>query len=62
MTTHERVENARAATEAREAQARRAGASPSRAEDAMMRYLASETFHERRREEHDREDAAPEEG
>lgn len=62
MTTHERAENARAATEAREALAKRAGAGPSRVEDAMTRYLASESFHERRREESDHEDAAPDEG
>ena len=53
MTTHEQVENTRAANEAREVAAKRAGGSPSRAEDAMMRYLASETFHEKRREEKD---------
>lgn len=53
MTTHEKLESARAADEARKATARRAGGSPSRTEDALMRYLASEAFHEKRREEED---------
>lgn len=59
MTGNERMENARAAEEAREAAISRSSARGSRAaEDAMARYLASESFHERRREEQDLKDAA----
>ncbi|MDP2775115.1 MAG: hypothetical protein Q8O61_16305 [Nocardioides sp.] len=53
MTTHEKLENTRAAEEARKVTARRAGGSPGRAEEALIRYLASEAFHEKRREEKD---------
>jgi hypothetical protein len=60
MTANERVENARAEKEAREAVASRGiGGHASAVEDALKRYLASESFHELRREERDLEKAAP---
>lgn len=59
MTANERMENARAAKEAREgAVARRNARGSGRVESAMQRYLASESFHEQRREEQERRDAA----
>lgn len=59
MTANERIENARAAEEAREGAVSRANArGPRTGEDAMMRYLASESFREHRREEEERKDAA----
>ena len=59
MTDNERMENARAAEEARDTAISRSSARGSRAgEDAMTRYLASESFHERRREEQELKDAA----
>ena len=59
MTANERMENARAAQEAREGAVARSNARGPRAtEDAMQRYLASESFHEHRREEQERADAA----
>ena len=51
MPGDEAMENARAATEARDAVARRSDRGSKAAEDALTRYLASESFHERRREE-----------
>ncbi len=57
MPADDAMDNARAAAEAREALARRGGRGPGQAEDAMKRYLASESFRERRREERDGEDA-----
>lgn len=57
MTGNERAENARAAKEAREGAVARSNARGPRAgEDALSRYLASESFHEHRREEQERED------
>lgn len=62
MTGNERMENARAAEEARKTAISGSSARGSRAaEDAMARYLASESFHERRREEQELKDAALEE-
>ena len=61
MTANESIENARAAREAREAAVKR-GAGPSRTEDAMKRYLASESFHAHRVEEQDLEEQAGERG
>lgn len=59
MTANERMENARAAKEAREGAIARSNARGPRAgEDAMTRYLASESFHEQRRKEQERQDAA----
>lgn len=58
MTANERIENARAAREAREAMIRKSTPGSSPAEDALRRYLASESFHEQRREEQERRDAA----
>lgn len=59
MTANERMENARAAKEAREGAIARSNArGPRGGEDAMTRYLASESFHEQRREEQERRDAA----
>lgn len=54
MTADERIENARAAQEAREATAARGGGGPRRTETAMKRYLASESFREKRREDRER--------
>jgi len=59
MTANDRVENARAAKEARDAVAgRRGGSRTTAAEDALKRYLASESFREHRREEQEVEAAA----
>jgi hypothetical protein len=59
MTADERTEKARAAKEARDGAAARSNdRSSGRVEDAMQRYLASESFHEHRREEQERRDAA----
>ncbi|KRF34151.1 hypothetical protein [Nocardioides sp. Soil805] len=57
MPADEPMENARAAAEAREAVARRSDRGAGSTEDALKRYLASESFRERRREERDGEDA-----
>ena len=59
MTANDRVENTRAAYEAREAIARRATGRRRAAEDALNRYLASESFHEHRREQQELDDEAP---
>ena len=56
MSNHERVEKARAADEARRSAPGRAGGSPSRTEEALKRYLATETFREHRHAEEERED------
>lgn len=56
MTTNDRLENARAAKEARDAAIGRTSDSRTQAtEEALKRYLASESFRERRREEQELE-------
>jgi hypothetical protein len=55
MPADEPMENARAAGEAREAVVRRPRG-PAGVEDALKRYLASESYHAHRREELDREE------
>lgn len=58
MAANDRAEKNRAAEEARQALAGRGGGRRE-AEDALNRYLASEAFHEYRRDEQDLEDEAP---
>ena len=55
MTADDRMENARAAREARDATAARGAGGPRRTEGAIRRYLASESFREKRREDRQRD-------
>jgi hypothetical protein len=60
MTADERMENARAAQEARDATASPGAGGPRRTEGAMRRYLASESFREKRREDREHAEAVAE--
>jgi hypothetical protein len=60
MTGNEQLENARTAREARDAIVRRSTAGRSGAEEALKRYLASETIREYRRDHQDVEKAPQE--
>jgi hypothetical protein len=59
MTADDRIENARAAREARDATAGRGAGAPRRTESAIRRYLASESFREKRREDREQRDREP---
>lgn len=60
MAANDRVEKALTEKEARDAVVGRGpGGHTSAVEDALKRYLASESFHELRREKKDLEEAAP---
>ena len=63
MGANDRVEKARTEKEARDAVAGRStGGHASAVEEALKRYLASESFHEHRREEQGLEEATPDDG